>query len=52
MRECLLGMLSTVGATLLNGAAWGQSESPADLNGDGIVDAADSLTLLVNWGWK
>ena len=52
MPRGLLGVLSIVGATLLNGAAWGQCESPADLNGDGIVGAADLLTLLANWGRK
>jgi hypothetical protein len=32
-------------------AAWGQcSDCPEDLNGDGVVDTADLLTLLANWG--
>ena len=50
MRRGLIGVFSIVGATALNGAAWGHRDSPADLNGDGIVGAADLLILLVNWG--
>jgi uncharacterized membrane protein len=30
--------------------AWGEAESPADLNGDGTVDQADFTILIANWG--
>ena len=29
--------------------AWGQPNSPADLNGDGTVDGIDLGELLANW---
>lgn len=31
-------------------AAWGQPDSPCDINFDGIVDTADLLLLLAAWG--
>ena len=30
--------------------AWGEHDSPADLNQDGIVRTADLLILFANWG--
>jgi hypothetical protein len=29
---------------------WGQSNSPADINGDGIVNVTDLLAVVGNWG--
>ena len=29
---------------------WGQMGSPADINGDGVVDVTDLLIVVANWG--
>jgi hypothetical protein len=29
---------------------WGSNDSPADINGDGIVNVADLLLIIDGWG--